>query len=124
MVAQESKYIFINIFFRGYVHEESDCSHYMKDFYAFNNVKIKNDKARNLFNHINKSYSTLAFCRKWLEEDGFANHSMALKYLVDQNLVNPYPPLVDQPGCYVAQFEHTFMLRPTCKEIFSRGDDY
>lgn len=96
----------------------------MKDFYAPANAKIKNDKARNLYNHITKTYSTLAFSRKWLEQDGLTNHALSLKYLVDQGLVNPYPPLSDVYGCYVAQFEHTFMLRPTCKEVFSRGDDY
>ena len=96
----------------------------MKDFYAFNNMKIKNDRARALFNHINKNYSTLAFCRKWLEEDGMTNHLLPLKYLVDNGVINPYPPLSDVKGCYVAQFEHTFMLKPTGKEIFSRGDDY
>ncbi len=96
----------------------------MKDYYAFSNLKIKNDKARNLFNHITKNYSTLAFCRRWLEEDGQTNHLLALKYLVDNGLVNPYPPLSDVKGCYVAQFEHTLMLKPTGKEVFSRGDDY
>ena len=25
---------------------------------------------------------------------------------------------------YVAQFEHTLALKPTGKEVFSRGDDY
>ena len=96
----------------------------MKDYYAFSNIKIKNDRARSLFNHINKNYSTLAFCRRWLEEDGFNNHILPLKYLVDNGLVNPYPPLSDIVGCYVAQFEHTILLRPTCKEVLSRGDDY
>jgi methionyl aminopeptidase len=28
------------------------------------------------------------------------------------------------PGCYTAQYEHTILLRPTCKEIISRGTDY
>ncbi len=87
-------------------------------------MKIKNDKARALFNHINKNYSTLAFCKKWLEEDGFKNHSLALKYLCDSGVVAGYPPLSDIQGCYVAQFEHTILLRPTCKEILSKGDDY
>lgn len=96
----------------------------MKDYHAFNNVKIRNEKAKALFNHINRKYSTLAFCRKWLEEDGFANHSLALKYLCDNSLVNPYPPLSDIQGSYVAQFEHTVFLKPTGKEILSRGDDY
>lgn len=96
----------------------------MKDYYAFNNVKIRNEKAKTLFNHINKTYSTLAFCRKWLEEDGFKNHLLPLKYLVDNQLVTACPPLSDVVGSYVAQFEHTILLRPTCKEILSRGDDY
>ena len=104
--------------------EESDSSHFMKDFFVPNNIKIKNEKAKSLYNHINKTYSTLAFCRKWLEEEGFVNHSLALKYLVDQQIVNPYPPLADQKGCYVAQFEHTVLLKPTCKEILTRSDDY
>ena len=53
-----------------------------------------------------------------------------------ENLVTDYPPLVDpQPGAMTAQFvshhsyladpqEHTILLRPTCKEVVSRGDDY
>jgi methionyl aminopeptidase len=49
---------------------------------------------------------------------------MALKSLVTAGLVDPYPPLVDVTGSYVAQFEHTILLRPTCKEVLSRGDDY
>jgi methionyl aminopeptidase len=38
--------------------------------------------------------------------------------------VNPYPPLTDVVGSYVAQFEHTIILRPSCKEVLSIGDDY
>jgi hypothetical protein len=39
-------------------------------------------------------------------------------------VVDPYPPLCDNKGCYVAQFEHTLYLHPTRKEVLSRGDDY
>ena len=53
-----------------------------------------------------------------------SNYMASMKQLVDSGLVNAYPPLVDVPGSYVAQYEHTFLLRPTCKEILSRGDDY
>jgi methionyl aminopeptidase len=96
----------------------------MMNYHLPANLKIKHDKARGLYNYINKTYSTLAFCRKWLEQDGQTNHALALKYLVDQNVINPCPPLVDSPNSYVAQFEHTFLLKPTSKEILSRGDDY
>lgn len=96
----------------------------MRNYQYPSQIKPKSDKARALLNHINKEYSTLAFCRKWLSNDGFPQHSLALKTLVDQGIINPYPPLSDQNGCYVAQFEHTIYLRPTCKEVLSRGDDY
>ena len=49
---------------------------------------------------------------------------MSLRHLINAGIVNEYPPLVDIPGSYIAQFEHTFILRPTCKEVLSRGDDY
>lgn len=52
------------------------------------------------------------------------NYMSSMRQLVEAGLVNEYPPLVDVPGSYVAQYEHTFLLRPTCKEIISRGDDY
>jgi methionine aminopeptidase len=39
-------------------------------------------------------------------------------------ILDAYPPLCDIKGCYTAQFEHTIVLRPTCKEIISKGDDY
>ena len=48
----------------------------------------------------------------------------ALKNLCDVGLVTPYPPLVDVKGSYVAQYEHTILLRPTCKEVLSRGEDF
>ena len=96
----------------------------MKEYKAPVSTKFRSEKAKALFNHINKQQSTLAFCRKWLEEDGHTNHALALRQLVDSGHVNTYPPLTDNPGCYVAQFEHTVLMKPTCKEVMSRGDDY
>lgn len=48
----------------------------------------------------------------------------ALKQLCDSGLVNAYPPLCDVRGSYVAQYEHTILMRPTCVEVLSRGDDF
>jgi len=168
---------------RGYVLEDGECSHYMRDF-SNRTVPLKSPGAKKLLGHINKTFGTLAFCRRWLERDdggsfavngytvssylrilcaldaryhtktafscsGHDDASLTLvlphdrfffllllaqgkqssymshmKTLVDSGLVNAYPPLVDVPGSYTAQYEHTFVLRPTCKEILSRGDDY
>jgi methionyl aminopeptidase len=94
------------------------------------------NSSKKLLGHINKTFGSLAFCRRWLDRpDGgsaFVNglqgkqekYMGALKNLCDVGIVQPYPPLCDVRGCYTAQYEHTIMIRPTCKEILSRGDDY
>jgi len=108
---------------RGEVRDGEDCSHYMKVFDA-GFVPLRSPKARQLLTFIDKRFSTLAFCRRWLDDGGQDKHMFALKQLVDAGIVRDYPPLVDVKGCYTAQFEHTILLRPTCKEVLSRGDDY
>ncbi|RVE50955.1 hypothetical protein evm_004364 [Chilo suppressalis] len=108
---------------RGQVHDDMDCSHYMKNFdQQF--VPLRLQSSKQLLNLINKNFGTLAFCKRWLERAGASRYAMALKDLCDKGVVDSYPPLCDIKGCYTAQFEHTLLLRPTCKEVISRGDDY
>lgn len=107
---------------KGVVYNDLDCSHYMKQFNA-DSVPIRDQKAKQLLHTITREFGTLAFCRKWLEE--FApRHIMPLKRLCEAGVVEAYPPLSDISGCYTAQFEHTILLRPTCKEVLTRGEDY
>jgi methionyl aminopeptidase len=120
---------------RGYVIEDMECSHYMKNFDA-PHVPLRMQSSKRLLGHINKTFGTLAFCRRWLERDdggsAFVNgdngkqtkYMGALKNLCDAGIVQAYPPLCDVNGCYTAQYEHTIMMRPMCKEVVSRGDDY
>lgn len=120
---------------RGYVIEDMECSHYMKRFDC-PHVPLRMQSSKKLLSHINKTFGTLAFCRRWLERDdggsAFVNpegakqekYMGALKNLCDVGIIQPYPPLCDVKGCYTAQYEHTIMMRPTCKEVLSRGDDY
>ncbi|KRX03152.1 Peptidase M24, structural domain [Pseudocohnilembus persalinus] len=108
---------------KGFVIEDGDCSHYMKDFDA-GKVPLRSQRARSLLNYINKNHSTLAFCRRWLDRGGQVGHIIGLKELVNAGIVNPYPPLVDVKGSYVAQYEHTIYLNSSHKEIISAGDDY
>ena len=114
-----------------------ECSHYMKNFHA-PHVPLRLPRSKKLLSHINKTFGTLAFCRRWLERpDGGSTtvngtsgkgkqekYMGALKNLCDVGIIQPYPPLCDIKGSYTAQYEHTLLLRPTCKEIVSRGDDY
>ncbi|XP_037281690.2 methionyl aminopeptidase und [Rhipicephalus microplus] len=108
---------------KGYVHDDMEVSHYMKNFDA-GRVPLRLPRSKQLLGVINQNFGTLAFCRRWLDRLGQTKYLMALKDLCDKSIVDPYPPLCDTKGCYTAQFEHTILLRPTCKEVISRGTDY
>jgi len=108
---------------KGFVREDLEVSHYMKNFNA-GHVPLRMPKAKSLLQCIEQNFGTLAFCRRYLDRLGENKYLMALKNLCDVGIVQPYPPLCDVKGCYVAQYEHTILLRPTCKEVISRGDDY
>jgi methionyl aminopeptidase len=92
--------------------------------YDVGHVPLRLPKAKQLLGVIDRNFGTLAFCRRFLDRLGEQRYIMALKNLCDNGIVQPYPPLVDVKGSYVAQYEHTIMLRPTCKEVLTRGDDY
>jgi methionyl aminopeptidase len=107
---------------KGYVREDLDCSHYMKSFDA-PHVALRSTRARSLLATIDKNFGTLAFCRRYLDRVGEEKYLMGLRQLCDAGIVNPYPPLCDIKGSYTAQYEHTIVLKPTCKEVLSRGTD-
>ena len=77
-----------------------DCSHYKKNFDALD-VPLRNPKAKALLHEITSRFGTLAFCRKWLEEN-FPRVIDPLKQLVDAGVVDAYPLLNYISGCYVA----------------------
>ncbi|KAI9505825.1 peptidase M24, structural domain-containing protein [Coemansia spiralis] len=106
---------------KGLVDEEGVCSHYSK-VEGHHTPRIAS--AKKLLATISKNFGTLPFCRRYLDRLGESHYYLGLKSLVDSGAVTAYPPLLDVPGSYTAQFEHTFILRPTVKEVLSRGDDY
>lgn len=120
---------------RGYVVESGECSHFMKSFDE-RFVPLRIPRSKKLLCHINKTFGTLAFCPRWLERDDGGSRSIhkesgkqenyigALNDLCKNGIINKCPPLVDVENSYVAQYEHTIILREHCKEILSRGDDY
>ena len=105
------------------MYEDGECSHYMKNFEA-PHVPLRLAKSKQLLASINRNFDTLPFCRRYLDRLGETKYLMALKNLCDVGIIDPYPPLVDVKGCYTAQFEHTILLRPTRKEVLTRGGDY
>uniref|UniRef100_A0AC35TY01 Methionine aminopeptidase 2 n=1 Tax=Rhabditophanes sp. KR3021 TaxID=114890 RepID=A0AC35TY01_9BILA len=110
---------------KGLIHEDMECSHYMKNFdLAETRIPLRQAKSRELLQIINKNFGTLAWCRRWLDRLGESRYLMALKDLTEKGIVDAYPPLCDSKGSFTAQFEHTILLRGQCKEILSRGSDY
>ncbi|KAF7971402.1 hypothetical protein HWV62_21246 [Athelia sp. TMB] len=123
---EEGEYFAIETFGstgRGRVIESGECSHYAR-IYDAPKVPLRLTSAKSLLSTINKTFGTLPFCRRYLERAGESKYLLALNHLVAQGIIQDYPPLVDQRGAMTAQYEHTILLRPTCKEVVSRGDDY
>lgn len=125
---------------KGYVHDDLETSHYAKIADA-PRVDLRVSSAKQLLRSIDKNFGTLPFCRRYLDRLGHEKYLLGLNHLVSNGIVEAYPPLVDIKGSYTAQFEHvsinrflaedqtnhitqTFLLRPTVKEVISRGDDY
>ncbi|KAG9533652.1 peptidase M24A, methionine aminopeptidase, partial [Aureobasidium melanogenum] len=108
---------------KGYVREDMECSHYAKVADA-PRVPLRTTSAKTLLKSIEKNFGTLPFCRRYLDRLGHDKYLLGLNNLVQAGIVQDYPPLVDIKGSYTAQYEHTILLRPNCKEVVSRGDDY
>jgi len=123
---EEGEYFAIETFGstgRGRIVESGECSHYAQKVDA-PHVPLRLTSAKSLLKSINKNFGTLPFCRRYLDRAGESKYLLALNHLVTQGIVQDYPPLCDQRGSMTAQFEHTILLRPTVKEVVSRGEDY
>ncbi|KAJ2968655.1 hypothetical protein NUW58_g10176 [Xylaria curta] len=107
----------------GYVHDQGEISHYALRSDA-PKVDLRLTSAKSILNVIKKNFGTIPFCRRYLDRLGQDKYLLGLNNLVQQGIVEDYPPLLDKKGSYTAQFEHTILLRPTVKEVISRGDDY
>ena len=69
---------------KGYVREDMECSHYMKNF-DVGHIPLRLPKAKQLLSFINKNFDTLAFCRRWIDRDtilqverGLSSHVLLL----------------------------------------------
>jgi hypothetical protein len=71
---------------KGYVREDLECSHYMKNF-DVGHMPLRLPRAKQLLATINKNFSTLAFCRRYLDRLGETKYLMALKNLCDAGIV-------------------------------------
>lgn len=115
----------------GYVRDDGEVSHYAK-VGDVSHVDLRLSSAKSLLNVINKNFGTLPFCRRYLDRLGqekyllgvsphilipffseeecgadiFSFFAKQLNSLVQNDIVEAYPPLVDKKGSYTAQYEH------------------
>ncbi|PHH74853.1 hypothetical protein CDD80_2790 [Ophiocordyceps camponoti-rufipedis] len=107
----------------GFVRDDMEVSHYARNTDA-QHVDLRLSSAKSLLSVINKNFGTLPFCRRYLDRLGQDKYLLGLNSLVNSGIVEAYPPLCDKKGSFTAQFEHTILIRPTVKEVISRGEDY
>ncbi|KAJ1964892.1 Methionine aminopeptidase 2 [Dimargaris xerosporica] len=124
---EEGEYFAIETFGstgKGYVQTEGVCSHYARRPDGPPASTLRVPRARSLLKTIEKNFGTLPWCRRYLDRLGETKYLLGLRSLVDAGVIEAYPPLCDIEGSYTAQYEHTILLRPTCKEVLTRGEDY
>jgi methionyl aminopeptidase len=101
--------------------------------YKFN----KSDKL--LYEFILKNYSTLPFCSRWIHDiysniEIFENNMSLLLYkenidsslenLVNNKILNEYPPIYDINGSIISQFEHTIYIKENGIINLTKNDYY
>ena len=82
-----------------------ETSHYAKNP-DVGKVDLRLSSAKSLLSSITKNFGTLPFCRRYLDRLGHEKYLLGLNSLVNQGIVEAYPPLVDIKGSYTAQSEH------------------
>lgn len=54
---------------KGYVREDMECSHYMRE-YSGKRVPLRYPASKRLLNTINQNFGTLAWCKRWVDDLG------------------------------------------------------
>ncbi|KAM4056645.1 metallopeptidase family M24 domain-containing protein [Hirsutella rhossiliensis] len=109
---------------RGFLRDDTGIYGYGLSHDAPRAVALPLTSANRLYKTIKENFGSLVFCRRYLERLGCERYLAGLNCLVSNGILEPYQPLVDVPGSYSAQFEHTILLRESRKEVISRGNDY
>ena len=79
-------------------------------------VPTKLSRVNKFQKEIQKRFKTLPFCDRWVSD--VEHYKSLLNILVKKNIVKSYPPVYDEKGAYVSQFENTVYLKNDKKVIF------
>ena len=102
---------------------DGESSHYMlKDNYSPKKFKFK--RSSQLLNLLNTDFKTLPFCPRFLNYKYNINYEPCIKELFYSEIISSHPPLIDNPGSKISQFEHTIYVSESNVINLSEGDDY
>ena len=80
-----------------------------------------------IYDIIKKHFHTLPFCKKWLHElyiEDVSNINSLLNNLIEQKILNEYPPLYDIENSIISQFEHTIFIKNNGIINLTKNDFY
>lgn len=75
-------------------------------------VKLRDEEERRVMRIVEKDYSRLPFCERWIFNEIKTRTNNVLLRLVKKGVLTPYPPLVEASGRPVAQYEDTVLITP------------
>jgi len=106
----------------GLVRYAKPNSHFTAEKIEETKLAALPQSGQDLYKLLRAKFRSFCFTQRHLE---FENIDYTfLEDLVSSDVIRAHPPLVDTPGSASAQFEHTILLRPECKEVVTRGTDY
>jgi len=79
-----------------------------------------------LYKSIFKNYNNLPFCSRWLYESNLIDSDsyFLLEELVQNNILNSFPPIYDIEGSLISQFEHTIFIKHNGVINLTKNDFY
>ncbi len=80
---------------------------------------VRDRTAREAFKQIQEEFKTLPFAIRWLD---VRRPEMALRRLLQHDVIDSYPVLKEDDGCLVSQREHTIIVTEDGAEVTTRGD--
>lgn len=88
-----------------------ECSHYMANYNKsnkYNDLVIGRSPYTSL---LDKRFNTLAFCKRWMEEEDLLNKKK-FKKAIKKEIYIGHPPIYSEPESFVSQTEHTIYISP------------
>ena len=72
---------------------------------------VRSPFAREVLNFIGENYQTLPFTKRWLvKEFGLGKTSLAIRELMNNGILDQFPPLPEKNKGIVTQAENTFLI--------------